>query len=576
MSTPPWTTRRLEPFGLEVRVPEGTPWEDLDVERLHGWLAEHRVLVLRGVRPFEKAVLPAAARHLGPLQSWSFGSINELVPDQKTKNYLYTNRSVPLHWDGAFAGKAPRYLFFHCVSAPELDAGGETVFVDTTRVWARADEATRDRLRALSFEYSTDRVVHYGGRFTARVVAQHPHTGETMLRFAEPVDDLNPVSVRAEGLGPLESAAVITELRRSLYVPEVVLAHAWASGDVVIADNHALLHGRRSFAREARRHIRRVNVHDPGRTWRDTLRDSLRIRRPEFMVAEIPILLVPALLLVPARAALLSWGFAEAVLLFFLLFHFGDMINCLTDRDLDAVYKTHLSEAVYGLGVGLVRRQLAVTALLAVGLSAHLAWQTGRWDLVGLVLFGLAFAAQYSVGPLRLKGRGVAQVATLVAVIFVGPMLLVARALGATLTPALLGLFVAYGAMQEGIVLVNTAEDLPEDEDAGIRTTAVALGLGPCLLLATSMVALGGAAVIGLLGARATEANWLWALAPLTLAWAWIVYALGRTWSRVRRRPRSEAMPLVRAKGRIMPVWITMTVWTTLWATLALRLGWGA
>ena len=71
---------------------------------------------------------------------------------------------MPLHSDGAFLGKVPRYLFFHCVEAP-VAAGGETLFVDTTRVWAAADVATRDRWRALRFVYETDAVAHYGGRF---------------------------------------------------------------------------------------------------------------------------------------------------------------------------------------------------------------------------------------------------------------------------------------------------------------------------------------------------------------------------------------------------------------------------
>ncbi len=65
----------------------------------------------------------------------------------------------------------------------------------------------------------------------------------------------------------------------------------------IIADNHALLHGRNAFVHAAPRHIRRVNVHDPGRTLFDDVRAAIRIRRPEFMVAEIPILLAPALLL---------------------------------------------------------------------------------------------------------------------------------------------------------------------------------------------------------------------------------------------------------------------------------------
>jgi alpha-ketoglutarate-dependent taurine dioxygenase/4-hydroxybenzoate polyprenyltransferase len=570
-------TRVLEPFGLEVRVPEGTDWSTLPVESVHEWVAKHRVVVIRGLRTLDKVELPGAARRLGPLQAWDFGAVNELKPDAAAKNYLFTRHAVPLHWDGAFAGRVPRYLFFRCLAAPDPEAGGETCFVDTTRVWERADDATRDRWRALRFVYETERLAHYGGRFSARAVSQHPYTGETVLRFAEPVDDLNPVSVRAEGLGPLESAATITELRRALYQSPAVLHHRWQEGDVVIADNHALLHGRRPFEREAKRHIQRVNVHGPERTWKDALRDSLRIRRPEFMVAELPILLIPALLLTPSVAQLATGTFAATVALFMLLFHFGDMVNCLADRDLDAVYKTHLSEAVYGLGPAHVRRQIAVTALLALGLAVGLAHVTGRWELLLLVGFGLGLGALYSVQPLRLKGRGPWQVVTLWAVIFVGPMLLVARALSASLPPVLLGLILAYGAMQEGIILVNTAEDLPEDEAAGIRTTAVALGLSGCLALATAMVALGGAATVGTLGWMLLQAGTrgLVALVPLALAWVWVVWEVAATWAHVRRLEPAKAIQALRPRARRMPAWITATAWGALVAAACVPAGWG-
>jgi alpha-ketoglutarate-dependent taurine dioxygenase len=46
--------------------------------------------------------------------------------------------------------------------------------------------------------------------------------------------------------------------------PQNCAEHAWRAGDVLIADNHALLHGRKAFVKAfvdaARRHIRRVNI----------------------------------------------------------------------------------------------------------------------------------------------------------------------------------------------------------------------------------------------------------------------------------------------------------------------------
>jgi alpha-ketoglutarate-dependent taurine dioxygenase/4-hydroxybenzoate polyprenyltransferase len=572
-------TEPLTPFGLVVTVPAGTPWSALDPADVHAWTEANRVLVVRGVAPPEKRDLPAAARSLGPLLAFSFGSVNELRPEPGAKNYLYTNREVPLHWDGAFLGEIPRYLFFHCVAAPDV-RGGETVFVDTTRVWAGADEATRDVWRQLRFVYETDKLVHYGGHFASRVVAQHPYTHETVLRFAEPVDDLNPVTVTAQGLSPLETARMITELRHALGASDAVLLHAWRAGDIVVADNHALLHGRRAFAGGETRHLRRVNVAGGERSWKTDVRDALRIRRPEFMVAEIPILLIPALL-VAGRGSSASFPaalFAELTLLFFLLFHFGDMINCLADRDLDAVYKTRLSEAIHGLGVTNVRWQLAATVTVALGLGAHVAWLTGRASVLALVVGGLLLGAQYSVGPLRLKGRGVGQVGALWAVIFFGPMALVATALGASVSWELGVLIACYGAMQQGIIVVNTAEDLPEDMEYGIRTTVVALGLRGAIGLARQMVGLGGLAVLGLFGLLALRSgrNVAFTVGPLACAWAWVTWEIATCARVVRGLPLPKAIERLRPRARRMPLWITATAWTSLWAAAWLGASWSA
>ena len=92
----------------------------------------------------------------------------------------------------------------------------------------------------------------------------------------------------------------------------------------------------------------------------------LRIRRIEFRIAEVPIVAIPVLLTVRDLAPIKTFTFWEGVFIFFLLFAFGDMINCLADRDMDAIYKPHLSEAVYGLGVPFVTFQVIATAVAAI------------------------------------------------------------------------------------------------------------------------------------------------------------------------------------------------------------------
>ena len=300
----------------------------------------------------------------------------------------------------------------------------------------------------------------------------------------------------------------------------------------------------------------------------------LRIRRVEFRIAEIPILAIPVLLLIKDAAPLRTFAFWEGIFIFFLLFAFGDMINCLADRDLDAVYKPHLSEAVYGLGVRFVTFQVAATAALALALSAHLSWLLGRWPLFVLVAVGLALGAAYSVRPIQLKGRGFAQLVCLWLIIFVGPMLFVALLVDAWPPPALLALAAAYGALQMGVILINTAEDYPEDLAAGIRTTVVATGLRAGVGLALALAALGSVALLVTLAMlfRQRQAGLLWAAALLPAACA-CVYVSGSIWGLKRAIAGVGLADQVRTVKRVakkVPLWVTLVAWSSLGAAYAL------
>jgi alpha-ketoglutarate-dependent taurine dioxygenase len=239
-----------------VRPPLGVvvthePTRD-EIDRL---LLEHRVVILRGQKPMEREAFVKFAEQFGQVLEWEFGAINDLVAKPDAKNYLYTNRAVPFHWDGAFVGKIPRAILFQCLEAPAAGTGGETLFADTTRILEIATHEQRARWVKTRVTYSTEKVVHYGGTFTSPVLAEHPISKAPIIRFAEPVSDLNPVSLAIEGEGPL-----VEEMGRLLRDPRVLYAHSWRDGDVVLADNHALLHGRNAFADGAKRRIQRINV----------------------------------------------------------------------------------------------------------------------------------------------------------------------------------------------------------------------------------------------------------------------------------------------------------------------------
>jgi len=300
----------------------------------------------------------------------------------------------------------------------------------------------------------------------------------------------------------------------------------------------------------------------------------LRIRRVEFRIAEIPILVIPLLLLIHDTAILKTFSFWEGIFIFFLLFAFGDMINCLADRDLDAIYKPHLSEAVYGLGVGFVKFQVVATAVVAVVLTAHLSWQLHRWILLPLVVIGLVLGAGYSVKPVQFKGRGLAQLVCLWLIIFVGPMLFISLLVSTVPSPAVVVFAAAFGAMQMGIILVNTAEDYPEDLEAQINTTIVALGLKRGINVAFWLTAIGALSLVVTLGVifrqRSVQTIWLLAMLPAVIACIYVLIDIGKLKQTIADQTLEAAIQTVKHSAKRVPVWLTVVAWSMLVASYAL------
>lgn len=251
----------LKPFGIEViSHASGESLGSIPVPELKELIARHRFVVFRDFAPQTDEAMIEFCKTLGGIMEWEFGAVNELKVREKSANYLYTHSAVPFHWDGAFVQKIPQYIFFSCVEAPGQALGGETIFCDTPLLLSRLSQDQIDLWKKITITYKTEKIVHYGGVFTSPLIEAHPKTRELILRFAEPVLDLNPVELVIHHLPESEHEKFIEDVRKLLYSPDFCYAHQWKKGDIVIADNYTLLHGRNAFLNSAKRHLRRVNI----------------------------------------------------------------------------------------------------------------------------------------------------------------------------------------------------------------------------------------------------------------------------------------------------------------------------
>jgi len=193
----------------------------------------------------------------GPLLEWEFGRVMDMQVKPETKNYLFTHEHVPYHWDGAFH-QTPRYLVFQCLQAPQSGCGGETFFCDTVKVWQSAQDAQKQLWKNTTITYKTKKLAHYGGKITQSMVSKHPYTCDTIIRYAEPVSSrLNPVSIN---INHPDQQQFIDNMHSLLYQENHMYTHTWQTGDYLIADNYALLHGRHAFGNLSPRHLRRIQV----------------------------------------------------------------------------------------------------------------------------------------------------------------------------------------------------------------------------------------------------------------------------------------------------------------------------
>lgn len=261
------TLENLQPFGVVARPATGYGTNRLDQlapEAITGLVAEHRLLVLRGFNQVSEQDLTAFAQRFGPLLRWDFGEILNLKVVERPQNHLFRNGRVEMHWDGAYLTEVPPLSLFQCIQSSQATPGGETLFTHTPRVVEMLDEAELAAWSAATIRYATERAAHYCGDVTVPLLSKHPKTGETVIRFIEPYNednaDINPVEVKVVGLPDEQQEAFLRRVIDRIYDPTVMYRHAWQTGDFLIYDNLALLHGRARLEGNASRHLQRVHI----------------------------------------------------------------------------------------------------------------------------------------------------------------------------------------------------------------------------------------------------------------------------------------------------------------------------
>lgn len=261
-----YKTTPIQPFGILLE-PETSlvAVNDLPIDILRDWVVEKHLLVLRGFDSFQCAnSFSAYCERWGDISMWPFGKVLELVEQENPDDHIFDNSYVPLHWDGMYRPQVPELQIFHCVNAPLPGQGGRTTFSNTVLAFNHASAELKTRWQHVTGTYER-KMAFYSSRTVSPIVNKHPYRNYSVIRYNEPpaADQghfVNPPELEFTGVGADELADFHRCLKQALYDPRHFYAHTWQTGDMVIADNFSLLHGREAFTSRSPRHIRRVHV----------------------------------------------------------------------------------------------------------------------------------------------------------------------------------------------------------------------------------------------------------------------------------------------------------------------------
>lgn len=261
-----YRVKKQKPFGVIIEpVVANDDIRHISILDLRALLERAHLLVLRDFKTFGgKDDFSAYCEEWGEISVWPFGKVLELIEQKNPEDHIFDHNYVPLHWDGMYRPQVPELQIFHCVSSPGVGNGGRTTFSNTALALESAPKEERELWTRATGVYQR-KMEFYHSKTKAPVVMEHPVRGYPVIRYCEPPrkgDEsfVNHPDYELEGVVGSEVDEVERSLRDALYAPQNFYAHEWRTGDVVISDNHTLLHGREAFISGAPRHLRRVHV----------------------------------------------------------------------------------------------------------------------------------------------------------------------------------------------------------------------------------------------------------------------------------------------------------------------------
>ncbi len=273
----------LDSFGAEIDgIDLSEALAESEFDQLRDLYYRYSLLVFRGqdLSPAQQAAL---CRRFGEpkietRKQYNFQEHPEVstlgnITDPQGRPLCYFSRGrLGWHTDGTAACHVNAATFLYAVEVPR--EGGDTLFCSSTNAYDRATGELKTKLQPVSYLasfHAHNDPLHdkdpesfipltRGERDAIppvwhRVVQTHPVTGRRLFY-------LNFDPLEFDGIEDSEGRRLLAQVKELATRPEFVYRHRWSAGELVVWDNHAMLHSDTPIVNEAdRRRMHRSFVY---------------------------------------------------------------------------------------------------------------------------------------------------------------------------------------------------------------------------------------------------------------------------------------------------------------------------
>lgn len=221
-------------------------------------IRDYGLTLVRGLKP-AVGELEEFAKIIGPLVETNFGRVFDIQFTREQHSIANSTHALMPHTDEPYRYNPPGVMFFHCLDA-SADGGGVSIFVDgfgVAEAFRQIDPDMFDLLTRVQVPYRR----HYKGMIdvqaAAPIISTDARGAIEGIRFNDrAMAPLDPGDSDIENF--YEAFRAICTLyydqRRWCMAP-------LRSGDLMVFDNHRVLHGRTAFGADIqKRHIRQCHV----------------------------------------------------------------------------------------------------------------------------------------------------------------------------------------------------------------------------------------------------------------------------------------------------------------------------